>query len=228
MAKISSSENIKSTLTLAQILQQTVVQIVNGDTNQLSSNVNTKLNIQKAATLGNVISSSLSIDSDQFYKVTSVIDIEGVQKTIINEGLTGSFDKYDVDAQVLINYDQNGEAYVAIGDDKLETYIVAINKVKLSTNKGGNITCNGSGTVELNGTDFGGLVKIEELTAKLNKLKDEVNALKTSYASHNHPYVNVTAPATTSTITVPFEGTFTAFNKNDYENTNVKHGETVD
>jgi hypothetical protein len=58
MAKISSSENIKSTLTLAQILQQTVVQIVNGDTNQLSSNVNTKLNIQKAAALGNIISSS--------------------------------------------------------------------------------------------------------------------------------------------------------------------------
>jgi hypothetical protein len=60
------------------------------------------------------------------------------------------------------------------------------------------------GTIELNGATYVGLVKIVELTAKLNLLVAEVRA-------HHH---GGAAPATT----------FSDFVKEDYENTTVNHG----
>lgn len=61
------------------------------------------------------------------------------------------------------------------------------------------------GTIELNGATYVGLVKIVELTAKLNQLVAEVRA-------HTHPLVLVP------------DSTFTDFAKADYENTTVLHG----
>lgn len=71
-----------------------------------------------------------------------------------------------------------------------------------------------------------GLVKINELTSKLNNLVSEVNALKNTFNSHIHittatvgatPTPGVIAPTTTTAVSV------SSFNKNDYENTIVKH-----
>jgi hypothetical protein len=61
------------------------------------------------------------------------------------------------------------------------------------------------GTIELNGASYVGLVKIVELTAKLNQLVAEVRA-------HTHPLV--AAP----------NSTFSDFVKEHYENTTVNHG----
>ena len=59
--------------------------------------------------------------------------------------------------------------------------------------------------VELNGSQFGGLIKIEELTTKLNELI-------TAYNAHTH----VGAGA--------ISATHPDFVQTDYENTGVKHG----
>lgn len=77
--------------------------------------------------------------------------------------------------------------------------------------------------LSLNGDQFGGLIKIEELT---NKLNDLVNA----FNSHVHSLVNV--PITTSQgpgnivsgNTLEITTKTSRFNKSDYENSKVVHG----
>jgi len=61
------------------------------------------------------------------------------------------------------------------------------------------------GKIQMNGTDYGGLIKIAELEAKLNALIAELNA-------HTH-------------ATFPVDsGPFTAFARTDFENTEIEHG----
>ena len=62
------------------------------------------------------------------------------------------------------------------------------------------------GIVELNGDEFEGLIKIQELTDKINFLINEIRL-------HKHEPSGV-VPSTD----------FTDFNKDDYENTGVTHG----
>lgn len=61
-----------------------------------------------------------------------------------------------------------------------------------------------SKSIEINGTEFSGLIKIVELTAKLNQLVSELQA-------HTHGG------------STPVQ-TFTPFVKEEYENANVQHG----
>jgi hypothetical protein len=70
-----------------------------------------------------------------------------------------------------------------------------------------------SGTIEINGGTNGGLVKINELT-------DKLNALVNSFNSHTHPFVGVppSSPGTTSATTAQAQ----PFNKSDYENEKIK------
>ena len=65
-----------------------------------------------------------------------------------------------------------------------------------------------------------GLIKIIELTNKLNGLITEVKAMKQDYIAHTHP---VPSLGTSSAPTVPFAGSFSNFNKSDFEDTKIKH-----
>jgi hypothetical protein len=71
-----------------------------------------------------------------------------------------------------------------------------------------------------NNGNNGGLINISDLTSKLNALVSEVKAMKQDYIIHTHP---VPALGTSSAPTVPYTGTFSQFNKSDFEDTNVKH-----
>lgn len=55
--------------------------------------------------------------------------------------------------------------------------------------------------IKLNGNNYGGLVKVDDLVTKLNNLENLVNDLIVKYNAHTHPYVNGTSPATTSVTT---------------------------
>jgi len=71
-----------------------------------------------------------------------------------------------------------------------------------------------------NGTD--GMVKIVQLTDKLNNLVDEINKIKDIVNSHTHPYLNGTVAAETSaTLTRAYAAT--TFNKSNYEDVKIKH-----
>ena len=68
-------------------------------------------------------------------------------------------------------------------------------------------------TVIMNGGQLGGLVAIQKLTERLNKLQQELNAFKIAYNAHK----NGTYPLAT-----PFTGSFSSFSDDDYENKNVQ------
>lgn len=78
-----------------------------------------------------------------------------------------------------------------------------------------NISANES--IEFNGGEFGGLVKVEELTTKLNNLENLVNSLVTKYNTHVH--------ATNGVPTVTLETTvLTPTIKSTIENASITHG----
>ena len=80
----------------------------------------------------------------------------------------------------------------------------------------------GAKGVIVNGGNNGGVIKIKELTEKLNNLVNEVDALRKLLNTHTHP--GVTAGSSTCLpITNQSTSPLTQFNKDDYENLNFKH-----
>jgi hypothetical protein len=69
--------------------------------------------------------------------------------------------------------------------------------------------------------DNGGLINIEDLTTKLNKLVDEIGSLKTALDTHTH--LGVTVGAGVTGVPSPITANFTDFNKSDYEDTKILH-----
>jgi len=81
-------------------------------------------------------------------------------------------------------------------------------------------------SVAIRGDQFGGLIKIEELVSKLNRLEDKVNGLVSKFNSHGHPYVISTGPAPNPTAPPLSQETPIAptTQRADLENENVNHG----
>ena len=73
------------------------------------------------------------------------------------------------------------------------------------------------------GGDLGGLVKVIELTEKLNNLEELLNNLITKYNTHTH--AGVTAGGGSTAVTTSIEtGTLTPTQQNEIENDKIKHG----
>jgi len=72
--------------------------------------------------------------------------------------------------------------------------------------------------IELKGSEFGGLIKIEDLVTKINRLEDKMNEFINIFSLHFHPS-NGAPP------TPPFPTTIAPLtNRNDMENEDIKHG----
>lgn len=67
-----------------------------------------------------------------------------------------------------------------------------------------------------NGGQNDGMVKVKELTQKINALENKVNQIIAQYNSHSH---SANGASTTTLVT----GTLQVTNKNDLENTKIKH-----
>lgn len=67
-----------------------------------------------------------------------------------------------------------------------------------------------------------GMVKINELTDKLNKLVSEIETLRSTFNTHTHSGVQ-SGPGTTGIPISPDNQAITQFNKDDYENTKITH-----
>lgn len=113
-------------------------------------------------------------------------------------------------------------SYVLVADvsggNMTELIVIAVSEIaKIESN------CE---DVILNGGQHGGIVKIVELTNKLNALKDSVNALTRAFNAHTHA-VTTTGSATTQTGTAaPIDtqaAEAQAFTKTDYEDLKVRH-----
>ena len=79
------------------------------------------------------------------------------------------------------------------------------------------------GEIKLNDGSMGGLVKVIELTQKLNNLENKVNQLITSFNSHVHAGVTTGAGSSATTPT-PVSGTLVVTNRGDIENNKILQG----
>lgn len=75
---------------------------------------------------------------------------------------------------------------------------------------------------DIMGGEFGGLVKVVELTQKLNNLENKVNEIITTFGMHTHTVTAVGSP--TSPTSTPIAGSLTISQRGDIENVNINHG----
>jgi hypothetical protein len=75
---------------------------------------------------------------------------------------------------------------------------------------------------DIMGGEFGGLVKVVELTQKLNNLENKVNEIISTFGTHTHAVVAVGSP--TSPTSTPIVDSLIISQREDIENVNVKHG----
>lgn len=135
-----------------------------------------------------------------------------------------------VGSYVVVSFVAEGGAGVVTLTDEIESVEVVIeqNKVILNNEKatiqvGDDVSIEvANNGIVMNGGDFGGLIKIEELTKKINNLIDAFNN-----HTHNIPTVITNGSATTQTavqVAVPAPlGKAVKLNKDDYEDVKVKH-----
>jgi hypothetical protein len=76
-------------------------------------------------------------------------------------------------------------------------------------------------SIQLNGSNFDGLVKIQDLTTKLNNIENLLNQFIGIYNAHTHA-VSGTATLVPNTLETQ---TLTPTQQADIENTTVKHGD---
>lgn len=77
--------------------------------------------------------------------------------------------------------------------------------------------------IKFNDGALGGLVKVAELTTKLNNLENKVNTLITTFNTHVHTGVT-TGPGSSATTPTTVNGTLTPTQQQDIENKKIKQG----
>lgn len=130
-------------------------------------------------------------------------------------------------AGVVVLTEQIERIELKIGEDNPVEGLIEEGAVKLAVGKT-TVEVAPDKEITFNGGGLGGLVKVKELTDKLNKLRDEVDAIALKYNSHTHITTAtigdsaklgiIEAPTSTAQLTTPFK-------RDDYENTKIKHGE---
>jgi len=111
-----------------------------------------------------------------------------------------------VDDGVLIIPEVESSVCLIISD-KTEPYISQYSEVK---------------KIILLGGELGGLVKVIELTEKLNNLENKVNSLLTVYNTHTHNVTAVGAP--TGPNLSPEPGQLVVTDRDNIENKSITHG----
>lgn len=77
------------------------------------------------------------------------------------------------------------------------------------------------GLTRFNEGNLGGLVKVIELTNKLNALENKVNDIISKFNSHTHILTLSTGTGTAAATANPVSGTLTPTNRGDIENTKI-------
>lgn len=77
------------------------------------------------------------------------------------------------------------------------------------------------GLTKFNEGDLGGLVKVIELTKKLNDLENKVNQIISAFNSHTHILTLSTGTGTAAATASPVSGTLTPTQRGDIENTKI-------
>ena len=163
--------------------------------------------------LRDALRSLVKPNNDGFAKVCTVDSVDLTTLTcycvplnddadIINVRLMANIDNGfllipEVDSIVVISFLSDSSAYVSL-----------VSKVS---------------EVHLNGKNFDGLVKVNDLVEKLNNLENKVNTIISTYNAHTHVASSFGTPTTTPVA--PVTGTLTPTIKQDLENITILQGD---
>lgn len=80
------------------------------------------------------------------------------------------------------------------------------------------------GLIEFNDGSYGGLVRVQDLTKKLNNLENSLNDLISKFNAHTHILTLSSGSGTAAPTAAPETKTLTPTQQSDIENTTTKHG----
>jgi len=170
----------------------------------------------------------LSGKKQYFQHECTVVSVDETTRTCVVKPKNGDADLQGVRLQSVISSEvgiyvlPEVESNVIVGFlDEHEAFIIQTSKVS-------KVEIIGVESIKLNGDSFGGLIKIQELTSKLNALVSDFNAFVQIFNAHVHVLAGVAAgvPVTgTATPTVSPAQPTANFNKTDFENSVITHGE---
>ena len=212
-------------LVVGNIVKQTINNQTTVSNDSYNINNSTPLNISKKNIMGTVTSNSeessfVTLDDDSVIEVKEYVQDGIVQTPKIGSRVLIGFDNEN-DPFFLRVYDPfiisirtiDGEGIVLQTDNTQDRIITTITIV--------------NDTVRLNGGEYGGLIKIQELTDQLNKLTTDFNNLVNLFNNHIHVTTATIGATPTPGIISPTstKGQQTStFNIEDYENKTVVHG----
>lgn len=167
-------------------------------------------------------------ESDFTFKFTPIDEksvVEDVRMKVIADGSLESFVIIPKEGtKVVVGFHSNVVGQCLFVQESEKVLINSKNKTD-NVESIYKIICNDvrvtSDSFVFNGGSFAGMVKIIDLTSKLNILVTEVNNLKTKFNTHKHLGVSTGSGVSGTTNTLGTNAT--PFNKSDYENTKIKH-----
>ena len=138
-----------------------------------------------------------------------------------------------VGSYVVVGFVADGAAGVVLLTDEVESVelVISDDTARISVDKDGVRVLMGDDTsaeltkegVILNGGDFGGVVKVEQLTQRLNAIESDINTLKNIFSSW--VAVPQDGGAALSALAATWAGDLLVqTQRGDYENEKVKHG----
>ena len=161
---------------------------------------------------------SIAGKNDVIFPVAKVVSVEGETCTVSYQGLEFS----DVRIASVVN----SNAKNMLIKPKKDSYVLLCDLSNGKLRDLAVLSFSEIDTITINGGNLGGLIKIQELTDKLNKFINEVNSLVSTFNSHTHT-TNATVGATVVVGTIYSPATpasnVSSFNKSDYEDEKIKH-----
>lgn len=220
--------------TLAEVLQDTVVAIIQQTSikNDSGSSANA-LGVKKEGNFAKV--NNVFTDQSQItVNCTTINTNETISITISYYSVT---EVPDIDSIIMIDYDLDDNPYISKVDDLDYLNINSRRFINLAAGELNDELIYLSmlkDKINLGDTSFGGLIKIQELTDKLNKLVDTVTDINKRLGEHKHTYNAY--PAVPTSSSAPEQAPLTPyipvpdpseFDKADYENEYVVHGKST-
>lgn len=167
--------------------------------------------------------------SDAMQEAT-VQSVDIASRTCICSAITGNA-SIEITARLMAEVDDGFLLVPTVGSTVIVSYSKAVapyislfsqvDKVVLISGDYG-LEINADG-VKINDGSDGGLVKVKELTDRLNKLEDALGDLISKFNTHTHAGVT-TGSGVSGTTATPSTKTVTQTDRADLENTTVTHG----
>ena len=154
----------------------------------------------------------------------------GVNLQANQEGECGVCLFPEIGSYVVVGFVADGAAGVVLLTEKIESAEIVIGNTSAVLDADGvridvgDISAHLDNTaVTLNDGDLGGLVKVEDLTKRLNLIENDINELKNIFATGWKPVAQDGGAALKTAASSWCSSSLSLTQRNDYENTKVKH-----